>query len=186
MRVKSILDTPPTSQWAAGGVDLAALIKAFDVPADVDQPAGVAAAGGEFVRQLETTARGAVRVIAAEREDPAELTVQAVCEAAVEALRETYARMAVPGRILADGIWLWPLLLPEAFVSLIAEGHPAALVVLAHFAALMRCFEVYWWSKGWSESVVDMIVARLEARAFAWVEWPVTCVRNGIDVRTLA
>lgn len=86
---------------------------------------------------------------------------------------------------LADGIWLWPLLLPERFVSLIMEAHPAALVVLAHFAALMRGFEVYWWSEGWSESVVDMVVARLEARAYAWVEWRVTCVRDGVDVRGL-
>ncbi|KAL1642434.1 hypothetical protein SLS58_005508 [Diplodia intermedia] len=191
----SILDTPPpmtSSQWVAGGGEcdlLAALTKA-SVPAaaadvvEPDEPAG-AAAGGEFVRQLETTARGAVRAIIAADHQQAVV----VCEAAVEALRETYARVMAaapaPGR-MADGIWIWPLLLPEPFVALIAEGHPAALVVLAHFAALMRCCEVYWWSEGWSESVVDMIVARLEARALAWVEWPVTCVRNGIDVRTLA
>lgn len=139
-------------------------------------------ASGEFVRQLNT-ARNSIKCIAAEREETTE--VLNTCEAAVEALQETYTRSIVPGT-MADGVWLWPLLLPESFISLIMEDHPSALVVLAHFAALMRCFEVYWWSKGWSESVVDMVVARLEARAFTCVEWPVMCVREEIDVRTLA
>lgn len=171
--VKSILDTPPTSQWAASG-ELAPLTE-VSVPTDTP-------ASGEFIRQLDA-ARSSIKCIAAEREDTAE--VLDICEAAVDALQETYTRSIVPGT-MADGVWLWPLLLPESFISLIMEGHPSALVVLAHFAALMRCFEVYWWSKGWSESVVNMVVARLEARAFTCVEWPVTCVKEEIDVRILA
>lgn len=168
-----LLDTPPTSEWAAAG-DLAPLV-ALSVPTDIP-------ATGEYVRRLDD-AHSAVKSIAAERGDSAE--VLTICFNAIEALQVTYARVTAPGARV-DSIWYWPLLLPETFMMLISEAHPSALVALAYFAALMRCFEVYWWAKGWSESVVKMIVERLGVEMFDRVQWPVRCVREGIDVRTKA
>jgi len=100
------------------------------------------------------------------------------CTSAINSLKKVYA--------LCDGssseqhrMWLWPFILPKEFIDLLREAHPVALVVLAHFAALVRSLEGSHWARsGWSGNIIDMIERLLDQQWEEWLEWPVRCVRG--------
>jgi hypothetical protein len=71
----------------------------------------------------------------------------------------------------------WLYRLPDGFVALVRRRDPGALVVLAHFALLLRTLRAAWWLDGWAEHLVARIAEMLtrgERGAYAsWLDWVV-------------
>lgn len=128
---------------------------------------------------------------------PASATKRVALLAAVEALRHTYA-LLVAARVgdRRDRLWTWAVVVPEEVLGLLGEECPVALVVLAYFCVLVAGVECgvgeeQWFLKGWSGGVVECVVGVLEGKEVEgqeegvwreWVEWPVSCVRKGVNV----
>ncbi|KAI1127592.1 hypothetical protein F5Y10DRAFT_266013 [Nemania abortiva] len=70
-------------------------------------------------------------------------------------------------------IWFWPFTLSPAFLQSLRTGRQLALIILAHFAALVRPLEEKDpLLRGWSSSVLAMIDDTLDQRWSHWLDWP--------------
>lgn len=115
-----------------------------------------------------------------------EIGVRSQCLAAVNRLQGTYSMMLASERKVAR-IWSWPIMISRDFIELVRKGEPVALVILAHYAAMVTCYEeYYWYLDGWGEKVCRVVEDALtEERWVRWIEWPIKCVRDSVDVRGL-
>ena len=84
---------------------------------------------------------------------------------AVLCLLKSYARSYASdnGLALWNGIEAWVLQISDEFLGLLKAGHPAALVVFAHWCVLMRRTEShYWFLKGQSARLIGIVESHLE------------------------
>ncbi|GME52771.1 C6 zinc finger domain-containing protein [Neofusicoccum parvum] len=166
--VKSILSLPSAWKWAGSG-PLSPILDDID---PVPHPTG------EFITQIDNLL-GLTRAISG---SPDAIDVRSSCFLAIESLRHTYATMlaqnARPGRV-----WTWPITAPPRFLELISTGNPVALVILAHYCALVRCVEGGLWGlEGWSDGVMAAVDCALNESWKVWIEWPMKCLRERIDI----
>ncbi|KAK0637803.1 hypothetical protein DIS24_g10451 [Lasiodiplodia hormozganensis] len=129
---------------------------------------------------------------------PAQAKTRVALLAAVEALRHTYALLsAARAADWRDRLWTWAVVVPDGVLELLEGECPVALVVLAYFCVLVASVECgasrdeeQWFLKGWSGGVMECVVGVLERKEEEeeegvwreWVEWPVGCVREGLNV----
>lgn len=108
---------------------------------------------------------------------------------AVESLQNMYVIMCAEEETKKARIWSWPISLGKEFVERLRRGEPVALVVLVHYAAMVRCYENdTWYLKGWSEAVsgvVELALAVTGEEWRQWIQWPIRCIREGVDVREI-
>ena len=113
------------------------------------------------------------------------INVQSSCLLAIESLRTTHASCSpdVPPAVRARRIWLWPMSLTQFFVDLICDDHHVALIILAHYAALVRPFEhPKWMNRGWSDRALVSVEKHLDEDWRQWIEWPKQCLIRRIEV----
>ncbi|TEA10386.1 Sterol uptake control protein 2 [Colletotrichum sidae] len=112
--------------------------------------------------------------------DPA----RAACREAVEALQLMFdiRRTAglTPVRRIST-VQEWSVRVPTAFVSLLDQRRPEALVVLAYWGALLHYCRGYWAYAGAGRTLVRSISAHLGSYWSEWLAWPQETV-EGSDV----
>lgn len=128
---------------------------------------------------------------------PAQAKKRVALLAAAEALRHTYALLSSSTAAAdwrRDRLWTWAVVVPDDVLGLLGEECSVALVVLAYFCVLVASVECgasrdeeQWFLKGWSGGVMECVVGVLERKEEEgvwreWVEWPVSCVRKGLNV----
>ncbi|KAL1647341.1 hypothetical protein SLS58_002669 [Diplodia intermedia] len=154
------ISSPETWTWLQRG-PLAALFAnaRHTTPTAANLPADAA---GTFPHRLARLAELVARVGGS----PVESRARASCMVAVDALRRAFgvAVLGAGGRREASPVWVWLTLLPPDFREHVGREHPVALVVLAHYAAVVRCFGDRWYLAGWSERVLAAIEEALERR----------------------
>ncbi|KAI0103352.1 hypothetical protein GGR51DRAFT_254061 [Nemania sp. FL0031] len=70
-------------------------------------------------------------------------------------------------------VWYWPFNLSPAFLHSLQTARPLALIILAHFAVLIRPIEEKdWVLSGWSNSILTIINDALDPRWSRWLDWP--------------
>ncbi|KAL2012766.1 hypothetical protein VTN00DRAFT_291 [Thermoascus crustaceus] len=69
-------------------------------------------------------------------------------------------------------IFTWPITLRDRFVDLIFLRHPVVLVIVAHFAVLLRHTGHCWWLVGWYERIIDAVGASVGPEYQEWLVWP--------------
>ncbi|KAK6214633.1 hypothetical protein LQW54_004141 [Pestalotiopsis sp. IQ-011] len=110
---------------------------------------------------------------------------RSVCLLALDSLRTTHRACKNAQPHIAN-VWKWPTTLPPSFVDMVANRQPVALIILAHFAALLRPYEHETWvSKGWSVNVMAAVEKALDTEWQTWIEWPKYSLRNEIDVDSM-
>lgn len=75
----------------------------------------------------------------------------------------------------------WMALIPEAFVQLIEERVPGALLLIAHYCVLLKRLENMWWVKGKAENLLETVRATLGDGWERWLNWPINEVM-GTDI----
>lgn len=169
---KSIFSIPPVWTWVKNGPLSTVLDLPRTEPTNISPP-------GVFATQLDRLLDLARSILGS----PDALELRSACILAVESLRLTYAFLCGAPTPRSDCVWLWPVTAPPRFLQAVGEKHPAALVVLAHYAVLTRHCEDCWVLEGWSEAVVGAVEGALEGEGWeGWVEWAGRCVREGVDV----
>lgn len=80
-------------------------------------------------------------------------------------------------------MWMWPVEVGQQRFDFTKCQHPVGLVILAHCAALIKCSEgPSWLWNGWGENVVHMIEREVDQKWQEWLQWPLRCIRDGVDV----
>ncbi|PGH08681.1 hypothetical protein AJ79_05963 [Helicocarpus griseus UAMH5409] len=69
-------------------------------------------------------------------------------------------------------IFVWPIAIPQAYLRLLGERKPEAMVILAHYSALLQRVDDQWFMKGWARYLVKQIETALGEEWQRWLEWP--------------
>lgn len=73
-----------------------------------------------------------------------------------------------------QNLFIWPYQLEEEFTDALQRRDQAALVILAHFAVLLKVFGFsIWFLEGWSKHLIDGARRFLDDDHRAWLDWPV-------------
>ncbi|KAK1966354.1 hypothetical protein LY78DRAFT_54949 [Colletotrichum sublineola] len=105
------------------------------------------------------------------------------CQSALEGLKITFAAVSTPQH-RAGLVWRWAVSLPQAFLDLISQNHPMALVILMYYAALVHALERnMWYLCGWGQNVASVLEKAIQEPWKEWIQWPLGCIREGSDIR---
>lgn len=98
------------------------------------------------------------------------------CHAALTELKDVYQNIVYftqQGDGLESGqVWRWCVAISSGFLRLIQARIPAALVILAHFAAATNAVRMSWYTENWGTYALHGIKAELDAEYWSWLEWP--------------
>ncbi|KAJ0421493.1 hypothetical protein BJY00DRAFT_109623 [Aspergillus carlsbadensis] len=75
-----------------------------------------------------------------------------------------------------DILRVWPMEVSMEYMALLQQGHPGALILLAHYCVLLRYMERYWYFEGQAGALLRAIRGRLGGRWRGSLEWPVGVV----------
>ncbi|KAK7515552.1 hypothetical protein IWZ03DRAFT_206152 [Phyllosticta citriasiana] len=76
------------------------------------------------------------------------------------------------GQVPMHGVFVWLFRLSEAFMDLVQQRKPVALVIFAHFCPLLNELQARWWVKGWVYHLMSGIYESLEREFRVWVQRP--------------
>lgn len=170
--VKGILNFRPIQKWRESG-PLCQIIRYPAAPVDYQLPDE-----SVFMARLDTLTSLSRRLPMS----PDVINSQTACILALESLRTTYATCKNDAE-RPGSVWAWPIYLPDLFIEMLGNGTPTALVILAHFAALVRPHESRnWASEGWSAGVIMIIEQSLDDESRPWIDWPKRSIMEKIDV----
>ncbi|KIV86158.1 hypothetical protein PV11_01788 [Exophiala sideris] len=75
----------------------------------------------------------------------------------------------------------WVEKVPQAYLDLLAEGKPEALILLAHLCLLLKeGSRSYWYMEGAAERLMAIIGDALPATWRPWIAWPVEVINGSI------
>lgn len=66
----------------------------------------------------------------------------------------------------------WTFRLPATMITKLEEREPIALIILAHWAILLRYIRDCWFMERWDQHIVFGVKACLPEAYHAWIEWP--------------
>ncbi|KAL7269426.1 hypothetical protein RUND412_007916 [Rhizina undulata] len=113
--------------------------------------------------------------------------VSTIYYSAIHELQKTFVRYLIPlisssldepkkQKTKAATIFMWPIAVHDRFVELLDRGQPRALVILAHYFAIMRHVDGYWWLRGRAKWEVLRIRDTIGEEWAEWMKWPVSWV----------
>jgi hypothetical protein len=103
---------------------------------------------------------------------------------AVQALQSVITVMdeQVPGANSLDVLIAWPVLVPREYIDLVAQRKEEALVILAHFGALVHTHRHLWVFCDGGKYLVDSISQYLRPQWEEWLRWPCQILLEGRSV----
>lgn len=99
---------------------------------------------------------------------------------AIHELQKSFSNSVDSGSSMVSLMFLWPVSLSDKFVTLLKEKRPRALVIFAHYCALLKRIESYWWVDGRAEYELVRIERSIEEldKWKKWLVWPTKMVRG--------
>lgn len=80
--------------------------------------------------------------------------------------------------------FLWPVMIPQDYISLLNRRRPEALIILAHYCVILHHLDDYWWMRGWAMHIIDNIKRELNDEQRFWIEWPTRVITSDEKVLT--
>ena len=69
-----------------------------------------------------------------------------------------------------DAIRVWPAEVSSDYIQLLVNGHPAALVLMAHYCLLVERLQHYWYFEGRASILFQKIMRRLDPKWHAYIK----------------
>ena len=93
---------------------------------------------------------------------------------ALATLRACFVRMnnRVPYECEVSITFLWPVIIPQGYLTLLNMRRPEALIILAHYCIILHHLDDYWWMSGWARHIVDNIDREIPDDWRYWIQWP--------------
>lgn len=92
----------------------------------------------------------------------------------------TSASMSTYGAIIA-----WPVMVPIEYVDALDMRRPEAMVILAHYAALLHLYRQLWIFGDGGRFLIEAICGSLGAKWEDWLEWPVKVLRDSSSLDSI-
>jgi hypothetical protein len=74
---------------------------------------------------------------------------------------------------------IWIHFVSERFVELLSERQPGSLIILAHYAVILRRSEHYWYLEGVAEQILNIAETLVPSEWRSWLDWPKAQIRGG-------
>ncbi|KAM0326584.1 hypothetical protein ACHAQA_006453 [Verticillium albo-atrum] len=84
-------------------------------------------------------------------------------------------RPTVKGEVQHVLSWLYQL--ESGFVERLERKEPIALILMGHFAVLLRTLDRYWFMDGWASHILSEVQQASEASQ-KWLAWPIAVVQE--------
>ena len=99
-------------------------------------------------------------------------------KAAVGALRLSLVRMNNRPQYECEVsiAFLWPVMIPQEYITMLNEKRPEALIILAHYCIILHQLDHYWWMKGWAPHIIDNIHRELDEDWLYYLQWPTNVI----------
>lgn len=75
----------------------------------------------------------------------------------------------------------WVYRLPDDFVNQLERKESIPLIILAHWAMLLKHMQSVWYMKGWDKHVVRGVQVSLQSQFHHWIQWPMQQVDISLD-----
>jgi hypothetical protein len=75
-----------------------------------------------------------------------------------------------------SGIYAWLYKASDRYLELLSGGDQEALVIFAHFCAVLHFLDGYWWMRGWSTHLINTVDELLQSDYKFWIQWPVEVI----------
>lgn len=97
-----------------------------------------------------------------------------------ECLDKIAAQHSGLGHSALRAAYLWPLLLSAQCFEWIRNRHPAAMVILAHYAQLLHSAEAdCWYLRGWGRAIAESVAEVLAGTLWLnLARWPISVIRG--------
>ena len=96
------------------------------------------------------------------------------CKDALAQLRECFVRMnnKTVSECEVSLAFLWPVMIPQNYLTLLNNRKPLALIILAHYCVILHHLDRYWWMRGWATHIMNNIQRELNDSWQYWIQWP--------------
>ena len=93
-------------------------------------------------------------------------------------LRACFSRMnnKQPYECEVSITFLWPVIIPQEFLTLLNLRRPEALIILAHYCIILHHLDNYWWMKGWARHIVENIDREIPDDWRYWIQLPKSAI----------
>ena len=100
------------------------------------------------------------------------------CEQAISALQSTLgkSKSGVPNGVSVNAILAWPVVLCKPYIALLRTRDPYALIILAHFGAVVHLRRDLWIFGDGGQFLVRLIAQHLGDGWSRWLTWPVEII----------
>ena len=100
------------------------------------------------------------------------------CKSALGQLRQCFVRINNKSRYECEVslAFMWPVMIPQHFLTLLQRRIPKALIILAHYCVILHHLDGYWWMRGWAAHILHNIQRELDDRWQYWIQWPSNAV----------
>ncbi|KFY18830.1 hypothetical protein V493_08315 [Pseudogymnoascus sp. VKM F-4281 (FW-2241)] len=71
-----------------------------------------------------------------------------------------------------DALRIWPMRISDAYLNLLSQQHPCALILVAHYCILLQRLDSHWYFEGRAKRLLLTIMSCLDRRWHHTVEWP--------------
>ena len=68
--------------------------------------------------------------------------------------------------------FLWPVMIPQEFITMLNSRTPEALIILAHYCVILHHLDGYWWKTGWTRHLMANLYRELGEAWHPWLQWP--------------
>lgn len=98
----------------------------------------------------------------------------------IHELRKSFANSVRLEGSIPTLMFVWPITMTDKYVTLLKEKRPRALIIFAHYCALLKLVGVHWWANGRAEYELVRIERSIEDldKWNKWLEWPTKMVRG--------
>jgi hypothetical protein len=99
---------------------------------------------------------------------------------AIHMLELTFAVAAASPKPPSDALLkIWIHFVSDRYVELLSERQPGSLIILAHYAVLLRRGEQYWYLDRVAEQILSIANAFVPTEWKSWLDWPKAQIRGG-------
>jgi hypothetical protein len=100
------------------------------------------------------------------------------CHEALNTLRRVFAMIATPSQTMSTKtlIYSWAVQVPQAYMVLMSEREPRAIVILAHYCVLLNMIDSFWFMDGCAARVLSQCRSDLSQQWDPYIEWPFSIV----------
>lgn len=104
---------------------------------------------------------------------------------AIHELLNTYTQVSIlmeRNEDFVPVIFVWPIAIPQNYLPLLRDQKPEAMVILAHYSALLQRVDDQWYMTGWARNIVQQVEAALGEQWQGWLSWPKEVTRAGLPL----